>query len=169
MRSGGLYEDLEELDRFVSEYEQVKIKDKAKAHALKHLIIETIKKTGLDQGIRNPETKNFNEFIKEIHERLSQIRNTQIQDGMHIFGEIPKGEKKVDFIYSILRYNTGDNPSIRKEVAKALGYNLNELISNQDKWENNRNKSYGAIIEEIDSICKQIIAQILLEAKNDQY
>ncbi len=43
MTQGELYEELEELDRLLEEYENAK-HDKARAHALEHLIIESIKK-----------------------------------------------------------------------------------------------------------------------------
>ena len=166
MTGSGLYEDLEELDRLVSEYEQVKVKDRAKAHALEHIIMDTIKKTNLDKGIKNIDSMSFDEIVREIHGRLSRIRNTQIQDGMHIFGEVPKGERKVDLIYSILRYDTGDGPSIRREVAKMLGYDLAELISNQERIDEKEKKSYGEILERIDMMCKEIIKQVLMEGRD---
>ena len=86
---------------------------------------------------------------------------------MHIFGEVPKDEKKVDFIYSILRYNMGDGPSIRREVAKMLGYDLAELISNQEKIDEKEKTSYGEILERIDMMCKKIIKQVLMEVIKD--
>ena len=41
------------------------------------------------------------------HGVLSRIRNTQIQDGMHVFGKPPEGEKRVNYINAILRYDAG--------------------------------------------------------------
>jgi cobaltochelatase CobN len=167
MTGSGLYGELEELHRLVSEYEQIKIKDRAKAHALKHLIMTGIKKSNLDKGIKNINSMSFEELLREIHGRLSSIRNTQIQDGMHIFGQVPEAEKRVDFIYSILRYDTS-GPSIRREVAKMLGYDLSELLSNQKKVDEKAKKSYGEILEEVDLLCKEIIKQVLMEVKNAQ-
>ena len=48
------------------------------------------------------------EVVSRAHEALLKIRNTQIPSGMHIFGEIPEGEKRIDFINSILRFDSGD-------------------------------------------------------------
>ncbi|MEJ5300264.1 MAG: cobaltochelatase subunit CobN [Thermodesulforhabdaceae bacterium] len=180
MTGSGLYEELAELDRLLTEYEETKIKDRGRAHALEHLILNEVKKTNLDkeikikwQGKRKalPEFSHeelhsipFEDLAREIHGKLSLIRNTQIQDGMHIFGRIPEGEKRVDFIYSILRYDAGEEVSLRKEIARLLGYELSDLLSNTSKLDERTGRSYGAILEEIDAVSKKVIKEVLQSA-----
>ncbi len=182
MTQSGLYEELEELERLLGEYEKVKGLDRGRAHATEHLILELLQKTNLDKEIRvylsKKETKKvslselnheeihqlpFDEIAREAHNILSRIRNTQIQDGMHIFGKLPEGEKRIDFIYSILRFDGGEGVSFRREVAKMLGLDLGELLLDQGKLHPTYGKSYGALLEEIDRISKDIIRQVLLE------
>jgi len=45
---------------------------------------------------------------------VSVIRNTQIQDGQHIFGDLPEGDRRVEFINSILRFDAGQEVSLRR-------------------------------------------------------
>jgi cobaltochelatase CobN len=183
MTQGGLYQELEELGRFLGEYEQVKGHDPARAHALQHLIIEAIKKTNIDKEIKiylsdkkAGKTKRkmlseidddeyhclpFDEIVREAHGALSRTRNTQIQDGMHIFGELPEGERRVDFIYSILRYDAGEELSLRREVAKMMGLDMEELLSDPGKVHPERKKSYGELLEEIDLMSKGVIREVL--------
>ncbi|MBW1975857.1 MAG: cobaltochelatase subunit CobN [Deltaproteobacteria bacterium] len=180
MTGSGLYEELAELDRLLTEYEETKIKDPGRAHALEHLIINELSKSQLDKEIQvklkgekkslselNPEELHslpFEDLAREIHGRLSTIRNTQIQDGMHIFGSLPEGERRVDFIYSILRYDAGEEISLRREVAKLMGYDLAELLRDTSRVDEKTGKSYGAILEEIDMVSKDAIRQVLSEA-----
>ena len=180
MTGSGLYEELAELDRLLTEYEETKIKDRGRAHALSHLILNEVKKANLDKEIKikwggrkralsefsHEELHSipFDELVREIHGKLSLIRNTQIQDGMHIFGRLPEGERKVDFIYSILRYDSGSDVSLRKEVARLLGYELSELLSDSSMIDERTGKSYGAILEEIDAVSKHIIKDVLQSA-----
>lgn len=180
MIGSGLYEELAELDRLLTEYEETKIKDRGRAHALEHLILQELKKSKLDREIRvklegrrkslaeltHEELHSipFEDLVREIHGRLSTIRNTQIQDGMHIFGSVPEGERRIDLIYSVLRYDHGEEVSLRREVAKLLGYELSELLSNTSQVDRKSGKSYGAIIEEIDRISKDVIREVLREA-----
>jgi cobaltochelatase CobN len=159
MTSGGLYENMAELDRLLGEYEQVK-HDKGRAHALKHLIIDEIKKSNLDSEIKADHQTPFEEIIRKAHEALGRIRNSQIQNGMHIFGQIPEGEKKVEFINSILRYDdqgsVGNKVSIRRLIAELLELDLDEMISDQSQISRN-GKSNGQLLEEIDSLSKDFI------------
>lgn len=160
MTSGGLYESLAELDRLLGgEYEQVK-HDRGREHALKHLILDEIKKSNLDSEIRADHETPFEEVIRKAHEALGRIRNSQIHHGMHIFGQIPEGEKKVEFINSILRYDDkesmGNRVSIRRLIAEILGLDLDELITDQSRISEN-GKSNGQRLEEIDSLSKDLI------------
>ncbi len=183
LTTGGLYDELLELDRLLGEYEQVKKREPSRAHILEHLIIQTIRKTNLDREIKIPfEGKRrvlselteeelqqvpFELIVEEAHSRLSLIRNTQIQEGMHIFGRIPEGERRVEFIYSILRYDHGEEISLRREIAKLLGYDLKEILAFPQKIDERSGKSYGEIAEEIDGLGKEIIREILKEVKGD--
>lgn len=178
LTEGGLYSELSELERLLGEYEDAK-KEPARKHALEHLIIAEIKKAKLDHEIKifyngkkvqlstltHEELHQipFEKIVEEAHGRLSLIRNTQIQDGMHIFGEIPEGQRRVDFIYSILRYDSGEKHSLRKEIARLLGHEFDELLSQQEKIDSFTGKSYGAIIEEIDRISKEVVKEVLKE------
>ena len=159
MTAGGLYGSLDELDRLLGEYEQVK-HDKGRTHALKHLILDEIKKSNLDSEIKAVHETPFEEIVRRAHEALGRIRNSQIHHGMHIFGQIPEGEKKVEFINSILRYDdqesVGNKVSIRRLIAEILGLDLDELISDQGRISEN-GKSNGQRIEEIDSLSKDFI------------
>jgi len=159
MTSGGLYDNLAELDRLLGEYEQVK-HDKGREHALKHLILDEIKKSNMDSEIKADHQTPFEEIIRKAHEALGKIRNSQIHDGMHIFGQIPEGEKKVEFINSILRYDdkgsVGNKVSIRRLIAELLELDLDELISDQSRISEN-GKSNGQLLEEIDSLSKDFI------------
>lgn len=177
MTESGVYDELEELDRLIGEYEESKVKDPEKLHVLQHLIFQALKKSNLDKEIKirwqekrlaiseltHEELHQipFDTIVDEIHGRLSLIRNTQIQDGMHIFGKLPEGDRRIDFIYAIMRYDAGKEISLRKEIAKLLGYDLKELLQNQNKFDSRLKKSYGAILEMIDKIGKEVIKEVL--------
>ncbi len=172
LTESGLYDELFELSKLVEEYESSKQKDPAKLHTLKHMILEKVRKSDLDKEIKveledkkvflyeleSKEVHNvlFDKIVDEIHGKLSLIRHTQIQDGMHIFGRLPEGQKRIEFIYSILKYDAGKKHSLRKEIAKLLGYDFKKVISDP---------RYGAVLEKIDNIGKEIVKKVLEEEK----
>lgn len=162
LTQGGLYDELAELERYLEEYEKAKVADPAHAHTLEHLIIEEIKKTNLDKQIPvEGDHASFSAIVEKAHALLSVIRNTQIQDGQHIFGEIPQGERRVEFINSILRFDAGQEVSLRRAVARLMDLDLAELLADQGRVSTRYGKSYGALLEDIDAAAKVFIGQFL--------
>ena len=109
MTESGLYGELSELADRIDEYNRTKNADPARTHALEHVILELIKKSKLEQEINLEKIKEagggMDETIDAAHASLTRIYNSQIPDGMHIFGSIPEGEKRASYITGLLRFN----------------------------------------------------------------
>ena len=182
MVSGGLYDKLEELERLLSEYNQAKISDRLRAHTLKHEIIDKIKEANLDKEIKislqstvhSSQNKDyapstivcgqnvlFEEVIKRTHEVLTRLRTSLIPDGMHIFGENPKGEGKLEFINSILKYDSGDGLSIRTVLFELMGEDLDFALKNPSYMSKIHKKTYSELIKELDSLSLEFIRRFL--------
>lgn len=155
----GLYGDLEEVDRLLEEYETAKY-DKAREHALGHLLMDAIKKANLDCEIRLTHGMPVSGMVAAAHEALGRIRNTQIPAGMHIFGVIPQGDKRVALMDSIMKFDDGDG-SLRSVVASSMGLDIGELISHQGKFSESRGKSYGALLQQVDEISSGLIRHFI--------
>jgi len=169
LTESGLYDSLEELESYLSEYNQAKIADKARAHALEHLIIDKIKETNIDKEIRLTDGLSFQEVLKRTHESLTRIRSSQIQDGMHIFGEVPTGDRRVDFIHSILRYDDGDSLSLPKVFFNLMGFNLEEVLENPAYFLPEYNKTYSKLLEDINCLSRLFIKKILENENRDPW
>ena len=110
MTQSGVYGDLLELEDNIAAYNRCKVSEKGRAHALEHVILDLLKKTNLaeelklealiDSGI------SFEKVLELAHGKISEMYSTQIPDGMHIFGKVPEGEKRVDLINAILRFDS---------------------------------------------------------------
>ncbi|MHB8117922.1 MAG: cobaltochelatase subunit CobN [Methanothrix sp.] len=110
MTASEIYGDLKELEDAVASYKQSKISEKGRAHALEHVIIDLLKKTNLAEELLLDELLQsgapFENILEKVHDKISEIYTTQIPDGMHIFGQVPDGEKRIDLIYAILRFDS---------------------------------------------------------------
>ena len=118
MVQGELYGDLEQLERLLEEYEKYRTIESGKAHTISHMIADQVKGLNLLDG-QEVTHANIDAKIKEIHGKLGLLKNTYIPKGMHIFGQRPEGEKLADFLYAILRFETGPN-SIRGVLSAIL-------------------------------------------------
>ncbi len=164
MMQGGLYEGLEELDVLLNQYETAK-SDPARAHALKHLIMEAVAAVNLDKEIRLTHEMPLPEVVSKAHEALSRIRNTHIPQGMHIFGQVPEGEKRIEFINSIIRFDSGE-PSTRRIIATIMGLDLTDLMANPGYFSETYGISNGALLEKLEERLKVFIRSILQNPKN---
>lgn len=156
LTQGGLYGDLDEVDRLLGEYGTAR-HDRARAHALEHLLIRAIRDAKLDREIGLDELETLEEIVAAAHNALSLIRNTQVQTGMHVFGELPAGDDRVDFIYSILRYGE-EQGSIRRLIASMIGLDLDALLADPGQFSERHGLSHGALIEKVDASGRKLVA-----------
>jgi len=147
MTESGLYGQLKDLEEKISEYKRSKVSEKARAHATEHLILDLLEETKLSEEMRLESLldrgASFDEIVDLAHEKISEIYNTQIPDGMHIFDDLPQGEKRAELIGSILRYDS----EIRKFVSNLVGIDLSEAGVDD--------------LMEIDAISKRLISAFL--------
>ena len=163
---GGLFDELETLDNLLSQYEMAK-QDPARAHTLGHLIKDTVLAADLDKDMHLNDEDPLEVIVAKAHESLSRIRNTQIPSGMHILGERPDNEKRIEFINSIVRFDSGDG-SLRRVIARILGFDFSEILTRQGAYCKEREISYGALLEQIDAIAIEFI-RTTLEQKSFNY
>ncbi len=183
MNSSGLYDELEELDQALAEYEKIKGEDRTRDHMLQHQIIDLIRRADLDHEIKVPVKDSdglitsisldninienthdlaFEEITRAAHSALSRVRNSYIQDGMHIFGQLPEGDRRVDFIHSILRYDADRSVSLRRTMASMMGLDYSVLLNDPPGINDDFHTSNGELAERIDNYCRKFISAVLL-------
>lgn len=182
MRASGLYDKLGELDDLLSEYGRVKGQDPTRDHLLAHRITDEIFAARLEHQITvtiehadgsqavsrfadiPPDTIHdipFEKIVSAAHGVLSTLRNSYIQDGMHLFGSPPQGESRAQFIASILRYDADGSFSLRKSIANALGIDYQALLDDRGGFNETLQASNGTLVERVDSLCVSFISAVI--------
>lgn len=159
MDQSSLYKKLEDLDEMLREHEMA-LDDHARKHALEHQIKDLVYEINLDSDMHLDPGDSFEILKGKAHETLSKIRNTQIIRDVHIFGEIPEGEKQVEFVNNIIRFDIGEL-CIRRVIAEIFGHDFDDLYDHQDDFSKKDGKSNGEIIEELDRYAKDFIRNTL--------
>lgn len=159
LTQGGLYDSLEEIDNILTQYETTK-NDPARAHALGHFLREAVIRANLHRDMHVTSDTPLPELVAKAHEALSKIRNTFIPQGMHVFGDKPDGEKRVDFISSIVRFDPGES-SPRRLIAEIMGFDLTDLLENQQAYSEKYGMSHGALLEKIDGELNRFVRTVL--------
>lgn len=162
MVSGGLYDNLEELDNLLTQYEKTKIADASQAHLMEHLIYDEIQKSELLSFIDLTDYHSrMDEITEHCHKVLSTVKNTQIQDGMHIFGQIPEGDALVDMITSILRFEGVESQSLRSHICEMIGLCLPIILTRQGHFYSAYGMTGGQIVAELDRVSRNIVKLFL--------
>ena len=159
---GGLYENLEQLDQLIEQYENVRGTDAAQAHQFRHQIVDKVEESTLKDQIKaelSPD--NADAVIAEVHKLLTLVRNTQIQDGMHIFGEIPAGGRRLDLLYGILRYESGEAPGLRALLCALYGLDFARLLKTPEKYNAALKRFNGTVLADIDAIGRETVSRLL--------
>lgn len=123
MVKGELYGDLEQLERLLEEYGRYHVSEPARAHTIAHLITDKVKGLQLLDCCDESLHDHFGGRVREIHDRLSLLKNTYIPKGMHIFGRLPEGEKLAAFVYAVARFDNTPE-SLRGVVGRIAGREL---------------------------------------------
>ena len=119
------YGPLADLERLVDEYYDASGLDPRRLKVLREQILELSAATGLDKdcGIAaedDPETA-----LGKLDNHLCELKELQIRDGLHIFGQAPEGRQLIDLLVALTRLPRGKgedgDASLIRALAKDLG------------------------------------------------
>lgn len=129
---------------------------------MEHLINDEIQKSELLSFIDLTDYHSrMDEITEQCHKVLSTVKNTQIQDGMHIFGQIPEGDALVDMITSILRFEGVESQSLRSHICEMIGLCLPIILTRQGHFYSAYGMTGGQIVAEPDRVSRNIISLFL--------
>jgi cobaltochelatase CobN len=130
MTQAETYDDLARLEQLLDEYYRMASLDPVKLPQITRQIWSIVTKNNLDRDLkveRCPEAEEFDAFLQEIDGYLCELGDAQIRDGLHVFGEPPQGEQRVNLIQALVRLDNGEIPSLRKATALAAEIRLDLL------------------------------------------
>jgi cobaltochelatase CobN len=100
------YGDLAKLEQLLDEHATVATLDPVKLPEVRARIWTLIQAAQLhhDLHVRDrPEDAEFDEFVLHVDGYLCEIKDVQIRDGLHILGQPPTGEARVNLVLAVLR------------------------------------------------------------------
>lgn len=162
MTSADVYGELALLTQLVDEYYQVENMDPSKLPLVQKQIWELMQQANLDKDLvelmstidhgdhshewdgsftddGTPLTlaemsgTDFAHLLEDIDGYLCELGSLQIRDGLHTLGHIPQGDQLSNLLRALTRIPNGDVPSLRAEVARMLGWELEQLLENRGK------------------------------------
>jgi cobaltochelatase CobN len=100
------YGDIAQLEQLLDEHANIAAMDPAKLPAVRAQIWTLIQAAKMDHdlGLANrPQDTEFDDFILHVDGWLCEIKDMQIRDGLHVLGQAPVGEARVNLVLAMLR------------------------------------------------------------------
>ncbi|GAA1091786.1 cobaltochelatase subunit CobN [Nocardiopsis metallicus] len=100
------YGDIARLEQLLDEYANIAAMDPAKLPAVRGEIWALMRAAEMhrDLGLEErPDDEEFDDFLLHVDGWLCEIKDTQIRDGLHVLGEAPDGESRVNLVMAVLR------------------------------------------------------------------
>jgi cobaltochelatase CobN len=100
------YGDIARLEQLLDEHANIAAMDPAKLPAIRGEIWQLMHAAEMhrDLGLEEqPDDESFDDFIMHVDGWLCEIKDAQIRDGLHVLGQAPAGEQRVNLVLAILR------------------------------------------------------------------
>jgi cobaltochelatase CobN len=131
MTRAELYGDLEKLESLIDEYYQAQSLDPSRLALIRERISSLVAKTNLDRDLGTV-TDSFSQFLTLADGYLCELKEAQIRDGLHIFGQCPQNQQLTDLIQSIARSPSPDRSGLTRSIALDLHLDCDPLTEYND-------------------------------------
>ena len=167
----GSHGALEELERLVDEFFDAASVDPRRCPPLSARILELAASIGLDQDCGIHATDGSGDALRKLDGYLCEIKEMQIRDGLHIFGEAPAPERRNELLRAIARSVRGPGAgeaSLLRALADDLVLGIDPLsaplgepwrgprpqaLTNGVPW-----RSTGDTVERLETLAASLIA-----------
>lgn len=100
------YGDMARLEQLLDEHANISAMDPAKLPAIRERIWSLIRAAKLDHDLgleERPHEAEFDDFLLHVDGWLCEVKDVQIRDGLHVLGQEPAGEARVNLVLAMLR------------------------------------------------------------------
>jgi len=117
------YGPLRDLELLADEYYEAQLLDPRRALELQRDILKLVHETHIDQELAldgSLKDDNAALWLPRLDTYLCDLKESQIRDGLHIFGESPSGRLRIDTLLALLRIPRGDGRGAQSSLLRAL-------------------------------------------------
>jgi cobaltochelatase CobN len=156
------YGPLKELEALLDEYYAASGMDRRRLAGLKRQILDFSRDARLDQDIALPADPDA--ALIEIDNFLCELKEAQIRDGLHVFGQSPAGDLERDLLLALVRTPRGDAPqeaSLIRALADDLALGFDPLTAKLGApWTGPAipgMRTTGDVVEHLESIAADLV------------
>lgn len=153
----GVYDELEELEKLMDEYVHFSSTQPDNLPRLQELVLAKVAEANLQDEVTYDEEKPFDEYVMNLHNYITDLKNMEVHTGLHIMGQPPEDQQLEDYLWLLLRLDNGNIPSLTQAIAALYGFDYYYLLENSSLIYEPLNITYGMLIDRIANQCRELI------------
>ncbi|OLF53325.1 cobaltochelatase subunit CobN [Pseudomonas chlororaphis] len=118
------YGPLRDLELLADEYYEAQLLDPRRARELQKDILKLVRLTQIDRELQLDGQLDGEAdaaiWLPRLDTYLCDLKESQIRDGLHVFGESPAGRLRIDTLLALLRVPRGDGRGAQSSLLRAL-------------------------------------------------
>ncbi|RMN47588.1 cobaltochelatase CobN subunit [Pseudomonas syringae] len=118
------YGPLRNLELLADEFYEAQLLDPRRARELQRDILELVRETRIDRELALDDATDSDAdaavWLPRLDTYLCDLKESQIRDGLHIFGQSPEGRLRTDTLLALLRIPRGDGRGAQSSLLRAL-------------------------------------------------
>lgn len=161
MTRAELYGSLQQLEGLIDEYYEAQSLDPSRLALISDRISQLVQQEHLQQDL-GIDVTSLPEFLNRADGYLCELKEAQIRDGLHIFGQCPQGRQLRDLIVAIARNPTRDRLGLTRALAKDLGWDFDPLTADLSVVLTNTPKRIvGDAVEELEQQAAELVEDLI--------
>lgn len=161
MTRAELYGSLQQLEGLIDEYYEAQSLDPSRLALISGRIAQLVEQEQLQQDL-GVDVTSLPEFLNRADGYLCELKEAQIRDGLHIFGQCPTGRQLRDLIVAIARNPSRDRLGLTRALAQDLGWDFDPLTADFSVVLNNTPKRIvGDAVEELEQEAAELVTDLI--------
>jgi cobaltochelatase CobN len=170
MTRAELYGSLQQLEGLIDEYYEAQSLDPTRLPVISDRITQLIHQENLHQDLgllTGAQLDNSDSgLITDADRYLCELREAQIRDGLHIFGQCPQGRQLRDLIVAIARHPGHNRIGLTRAIAQDWELDFDPLTVDpaqsfeHPKFSNSLN-TVGDVIEQLEHYAAELVEQLI--------
>lgn len=159
------YGPLQQLEALIDEYYEAQSLDPVRLRVIQERITALVlqenlqRDLGVDLDTSSPQ--QLGEFLTRADGYLCELKEAQIRDGLHIFGQCPQGRLLRDLVVAISRHPGSGRMGLTRALAADQGLDLDPLTVDPAQAFSAPYRIAGEVIEALEHQAAALVEQII--------
>ncbi len=159
MTRAELYGGLQKLEALIDEYYEAQNLDPSRLGIVRDRILNLVEQDNLRSELPS-DSESILDLITNTDRYLCELKEAQIRDGLHIFGQCPEGRQLRDLIIAIARHPQPNRIGLTRAIAEDWKLDFDPLITDPVEPCNDQFRTVGDAIAAIETEAANLIERL---------